>query len=98
MKTARVNIHAVRSIIFRTDASYHLSEGQNVYSFLSRHSLRQFRNCYCRMVFNNRNDVLLTFRKFNQFFFPDIFKVFPDIYPDIIIHRSFILFTSPQTT
>ena len=30
MKTARVNIHAVRSINFRTDASYHLSEGQNV--------------------------------------------------------------------
>ncbi len=44
------------------------------------------------MIFNNRNDILLTFRKFNQFFFPDIFKVFPDIYPDIIIHRSFILF------
>mgnify|MGYP000100777140 CR=1 FL=1 len=30
MKTAIVNIHAVRSINFRTDASYHLSEGQNV--------------------------------------------------------------------
>ena len=30
MKTARVNIHAIRSINFRTDASYHLSEGQNV--------------------------------------------------------------------
>lgn len=30
MKTARVNIHAVRSINFRTDARYHLSEGQNV--------------------------------------------------------------------
>lgn len=30
MKTARVNIHAVRSFNFRTDASYHLSEGQNV--------------------------------------------------------------------
>ena len=30
MKTARVNIHAVRSINFRTDASYHLSEGQNI--------------------------------------------------------------------
>ena len=30
METARVNIHAVRSINFRTDASYHLSEGQNV--------------------------------------------------------------------
>ena len=44
------------------------------------------------MIFNNRNDILLTFRKFNQFFFPDIFKVFPDIYHDIIIHRSFILF------
>ena len=44
------------------------------------------------MTFNNRNDILLTFRKFNQFFFPDIFKVFPDIYHDIIIHRSFILF------
>ena len=50
------------------------------------------------MTFNNRNDILLTFRKFNQFFFPDIFKIFPDIYHDIIIHRSFILFTSPQTT
>lgn len=25
-------------------------------------------------------------------FFPDILKVFPDIYHDIIIHRSFILF------
>ena len=51
------------------------------------------------MIFNNRNDILLTFRKFNQFFFPDIFKIFPDIfkifpdiYPDIIIHRPFILF------
>ena len=44
------------------------------------------------MTFNNRNDILLTFRKFNQFFFPDIFKVFPDICHDIIIHRSFILF------
>ena len=30
MKTATVNINAVRSINFRTDASYHLSEGQNV--------------------------------------------------------------------
>ena len=37
------------------------------------------------MKFNSRNDILLTFRKFNQFFFPDI-------YHDIIIHRSFILF------
>ena len=44
------------------------------------------------MIFNNRNDILLTFRKFNQFFFPDIFKIFPDIYSDIIIHRPFILF------
>ena len=44
------------------------------------------------MKFNSRNDILLTFRKFNQFFFPDIFKIFPDIYHDIIIHRSFILF------
>ena len=44
------------------------------------------------MTFNNRNDILLTFRKFNQFFFPDIFYVFPDIYHYIIIHRSFILF------
>ena len=44
------------------------------------------------MIFNNRNDILLTFRKFNQFFFPDIFKIFPDIYHGIIIHRSFILF------
>ena len=44
------------------------------------------------MMFNGRNDILLTFRKFNQFFFPDIFKIFPDIYQDIIIHRSFILF------
>ena len=62
------------------------------YSFLSRHSLRQFRNRYCRMKFNSRNDILLTFRKLNQFFFPDIFKIFPDIYHDIIIHRPFILF------
>ena len=44
------------------------------------------------MIFNNRNDILLTFRKFNQFFFPDILKIFPDIYHDIIIHRPFILF------
>lgn len=30
MKTAIVKINAVRSINYRTDASYHLSEGQNV--------------------------------------------------------------------
>lgn len=30
MKTATIKIHAVRSINYRTDASYHLSDGQNV--------------------------------------------------------------------
>lgn len=30
MKTATINICAVRSIHFRSDASYHLSEGQHV--------------------------------------------------------------------
>ena len=30
MKTATIKIHSVRNINYRTDASYHLSEGQNV--------------------------------------------------------------------